>query len=78
MEVRRALVSRLSQTGWDRGRETDMGLHRPFLVGWLFVPRSKAVFRVAELGHFSPQENKSFEDRMLASDREGKEREEEI
>lgn len=23
MEVRKALVNRLSQTGWDRGRETD-------------------------------------------------------
>lgn len=40
-EVRKALESRLSQTGWDRGERQTRRPLTPFLVGWPLFPEAK-------------------------------------
>lgn len=69
------LVSRLSQANGHK--ETHMWATETVLSGLVFCSRSKAMFRVSGSGHSSSfQGEHNFEDRMLSSDNEGKEREE--
>lgn len=77
--LEKAWVGRLSQTGRDGQETADMGLHRWVLGGLTLCFQKQSNAQGGELRNYShPQKNSSLEDRMLASNRKGKERKKKI